>query len=109
MFNGGNMPASKVRSDRDGLKEVEGKFNNEAQRVEQFSRDIMSKMDKLKGGDWVGEAATKFYERMESEVIPECNRLRDAMYESAKVTKQISQIMQELEDHTSRIFVIRLG
>ncbi len=103
------MPASIVRSDRDGLKEVEGTFNNEAQRVEQFSRDIMGKMDKLKGGDWIGEAATKFYERMEGEVIPELNRLRDAMGEAAKLTKDISQIMQDLEDRSSRIFVIRLG
>lgn len=103
------MPAALVRSDKDGLKEIEGTFNNEAQRVEQFTREIMSRMDKLRGGDWIGEAATKFYQQMDSELIPELNRLRNAMYEAAKTTKDIAATMQELEDRTSRIFVLRLG
>jgi WXG100 family type VII secretion target len=103
------MPAALVRSDKDGLKEIEGTFNQEAQRVEQFTRDIMSKMDKLRGGDWIGEAATKFYQQMDSELIPELNRLRNAMNEAAKTTKDIAATMQELEDRSSRIFVLRLG
>jgi WXG100 family type VII secretion target len=109
MFNGGNMPAAIVRSDRDALKDIETNFKSESDRVGKVSNDIRSKYSKLKDGDWVGEAATKFFQRMDDEVLPELKRLQDAMNEAASVTQKISKEMQELEDRSSRIFIWRLG
>lgn len=84
-------------------------FNSEAEKVEGFSRDLMSKMDTLKGGDWIGEGANQFYQEMDSQVIPHLNKLRDALAEAAKTTGQISQLMQDVEDRSSKIFVFRLA
>ena len=104
------MAAPQVRSDRDQLKQIQATFSKEAERVEQFTRDLTGKMDTLKGGDWIGQGANQFYQEMESQVIPNLNRLRNAMGEAARVTNQISQLMQETEERTAKILiVIRLG
>jgi WXG100 family type VII secretion target len=104
------MAAPQVRSDRDQLKTIADSFNKEAERVEQVTRDLTSKMDTLQGGDWIGQGANQFYQEMESQVIPHLNKLRNAMGEAARVTGQISQLMQETEEKTSKILiVIRLG
>ena len=103
------MAAPQVRSDRDQLKQIQDMFNSEAEKVEGFSRDLMSKMDTLKGGDWIGEGANQFYQEMDSQVIPHLNKLRDALAEAAKTTGQISQLMQDVEDRSSKIFVFRLA
>jgi WXG100 family type VII secretion target len=103
------MAAPQVRSDRDQLKQIQDLFNSDAEKVEGFSRDLMGKMDTLKGGDWIGEGANQFYQEMDSQVIPHLNKLRDALAEAAKTTGQISQLMQDVEDRSSKIFVFRLA
>ncbi len=103
------MAAPQVRSDRDQLKQIQNMFNQEAERVENITRDLTSKMDTLQGGDWIGEGANQFYQEMQSQVIPHMNKLRNAMGEAGRTTGQIAQLMQETEDRSSKIFVFRLG
>ncbi len=102
------MAASQVRSDRDQLKQIQSMFDKEAQNVEQASRDLMSKEDTLKGGDWIGEGANQFYQEFE-DIVKHLNALRDALAEASKTTGQISQLMQELEENTSKMFIWRLA
>ena len=104
------MAAPKVRGDYDSLKQIAGSFNKEAESVEATLRDLTGKMDTLQGGDWIGQGANQFYQEMESQVIPHMNKLRDALAEAGKTSDQISKLIQDLEDHTSKIFItIRLA
>lgn len=104
------MAAPQVRSDRDQLKKIQDSFNKEAERVENVTRDLMSKQDTLHGGDWIGQGANQFYQEMDSQVIPNMNRLRNAMAEAARTVGQISKLMQETEERCSRILIVlRLG
>lgn len=104
------MAAPQVRSDRDQLKKIQDSFNKEAERVEHLTRDLMSKKDTLHGGDWIGQGANQFYQEMDSQVIPHLNKLRNAMGEAARTVGQISKLMQETEEHSSRILIVlRLG
>ena len=103
------MAASQVRSDRDQLKQIQGMFNQESEKVEQTFRDLSGKMDTLQGGDWIGEGANQFYKEMEETIIPHMNALRDALNQAGETTGKIIQDMQDLEDRTSKMFVWRLA
>jgi WXG100 family type VII secretion target len=103
------MAAPQVRSDRDQLKQIQGMFSQEAERVNSFWRDLVSKDETLRGGDWIGEGASQFYNEMNGQVYPHLKKLHDALDEAAKTVGQISQLMQEVEENTSKQFTWRLG
>jgi WXG100 family type VII secretion target len=103
------MAAPKVRGDYDQLKQIQQQFSQQAEKVEATAKDLMSKMDTLQGGDWIGEGANQFYQEMESQVIPHMNKLRDAMSQAADTSGKISQAIQDLEERSSKLFVWRLG
>lgn len=95
------MAAPKIRADHDGLQSVSQKF---AQQAEATRRTLgQTKGDKatLEGGDWKGKGATAFYNEMNDTVIPTLERLARALESAARVTKQISGIMKEVETEAS--------
>jgi hypothetical protein len=60
-------------------------------------------MEVLRGGDWIGQGARKFYAEMDSDILPSLQRLIAAMGEATKVTRQISDIVKQTEDEAARI------
>ncbi len=98
------MPAPKVRSDHDGLKNIAGKFGQQAEASRQMSQNLKSKMDVLRGKDWVGKGADKFYGEMDSAVFPSLNRFSKSMDSAQRVTLKISQIMKQAEDDATALF-----
>jgi len=100
------MAAPQVRSDYDQLKQVQQKFSAQSEAVAKSTQQIRSVMDKLQGGDWIGEGATKFYQEMNDQVLPTLNRLHKAMDDAARVTASIAQIMKAAEDEASGILHI---
>jgi WXG100 family type VII secretion target len=69
------MPASKVRGDYASLAQIAQGFGREANNSRQSLQRITSKPDVLRGGDWVGTGADKFYQEMDSSVLPAQKRL----------------------------------
>ena len=61
-------------------------------------------IEQLRGGDWIGEGATAFFNEMDSEVIPAMKRLQNAMTEGDKVSKEIEKIQHETEASIESIF-----
>jgi len=97
------VPASKVRSDYDALKQVAQSFSQQAQATAQTLQQVRSQKETLQGGDWIGQGATAFYSEMDSQVLPTVQRLQRALEESARITSQISQIMKQAEDDAARV------
>jgi hypothetical protein len=60
------MPAPKVRSDHDALKQIAQQFGQQADSTKQMEQNLKSRVETLRGRDWVGKAATKFYGEMGS-------------------------------------------
>ena len=52
----------------------------------------------LKGGDWVGKGADKFYGEMDSAVLPALKRLITALETAQRVTRQISKIHKDTKE-----------
>ena len=65
------MPASIIRWNYDELNQIVQQFDAENARARNVITDVKRHVEVLRGGDWVGEAATKFYARMDGEVLPE--------------------------------------
>jgi WXG100 family type VII secretion target len=98
------MPAVKVRSDYDQLKQISSKFGAANSAVAGVNKKLTSAMDQLKKGDWIGQGAKKFYAEMDSDVMPSMKRLEKAMAEAAKITNQIAKLVKQAEDDSSRLF-----
>ncbi len=100
------MPAPRIRADYQILDQISRGFASHAASTEASLRKLRTSMDTLKGGDWIGQGAKKFYQEMDSEVLPAVQRLTKALQEGARVTKQISKIMKQAEDDAARIFQV---
>jgi len=103
------MAASKVRSDYDQLKSAQGMFSSQADATRQMNSNVNSKMEKLKGGDWYGKGADKFYSEMDGQVMPALKRLERALDQAAEVTGKIMRIMKQAEDESKRLLGGRGG
>ena len=97
------MAAPQVRSDYAQLKSLQKSFSSQADAVSKTSQQVKSCMDKLQGGDWIGEGAQKFYQEMNDQVLPTLGRLQHALEEATRATAVISQIMKAAEDEASGV------
>ncbi|MCB0202723.1 MAG: WXG100 family type VII secretion target, partial [Anaerolineae bacterium] len=62
-------------------------------------------MDELKGG-WEGRGSNAFFSEMQGEVLPAVNRLRQAMQEASRITRQIAQTVKQAEEEASSPFKV---
>jgi WXG100 family type VII secretion target len=60
-------------------------------------------MDRLHE-DWIGRGSKAFFNEMRGEVIPATLRLQQALEEAGRVTKEISQTMQQADEEASSPF-----
>jgi len=102
------MSAAKVRSDFDQLNNIAGTFSSQSDAISQMNRNLKGKMEQLRSGHWVGKGATKFYNEMDSSVMPSLQRLQNALTQASGTTRKIAQLMKQAEDESARIFVIAL-
>lgn len=97
------MAAETVRSDFDQMKDIQGKWNTLAENTQNAIQNLNGKMEALKGGDWYGDSATKFFNEMDSVVMPAMKRAQQAFSEAGKVTISIAQTIKQAEDECSGI------
>ncbi|MBM4423811.1 MAG: WXG100 family type VII secretion target [Chloroflexi bacterium] len=100
------MSAPTVRSDHDQLQTIQNTFSQQADAISRMNQNIRSRMETLKGGDWIGEGARKFYSEMDEQVMPSLLRLQKALAEAARVTAQISRLFQNAENEAGGVFKV---
>jgi WXG100 family type VII secretion target len=98
------MTAPKVRSDHEALKQIAQSFAARSESTAKATQNVKAKLGVLQGGDWVGKGATKFYNEMNSAVMPSLNRLSAALAQAAMVTGKISVLMREAEREAAGVF-----
>lgn len=98
------MPVSKVRAEQAALKEIAKSFSSESDASNQTLRNLKQKAEALRGGDWLGDSANKFYNEMDSAVFPALQRLTNALAEAARITQQVAKLMVQTEETTANIF-----
>lgn len=103
------MPAPTIRADHELLKRTVQSFSRESAAVKRLLDRLHSDMDALQRGDWIGQAANRFYQEMQAEVLPAVERLRSALDQGAQATKQMSRIMEEAEAEAARLLGVSAG
>lgn len=98
------MPPARVRADHHSLSQVAQSFNKTADTNQKLVQQLKSKLDTLRGGDWIGKGADTFYAEMDSQILPSLQRLIKALHNSARVTTKISQLMQQADEDVGRLF-----
>lgn len=95
------MPAPTIRADYDQLREIQNTFQREAEDIGRMLQNLRSAYDPLRQGDWIGPGANAFFSEMESSVYPSLQRLRNALDQAAKTTKQIADEIRQAEQEAS--------
>ena len=97
------MSANTVRADYEALTQVGQQFSRQTDATRRTLEQLKRNMDVLQRGDWQGQGADKFYEEMNSAVLPSMQRLVNALDSAGHRTQDISRIMQEAEDEAANV------
>ncbi len=93
-----------IRADYDRLEQVASNFSNQAQAIQQTLQNVRGSMDPLESGGWIGRGSDAFFSEMQSDVLPANERLRQALDEASRVTKQIIQTVKQAEEEACSPF-----
>jgi WXG100 family type VII secretion target len=97
------------RLDYDMIKKIMGSFKGQEAATQQTIQKLSKVVEQLRGGDWIGEGATAFFNEMDGEVIPAMKRLQNAMSEGDRVSKEIERLQKETENSISSFFTAILS
>jgi WXG100 family type VII secretion target len=96
------LAVSRVRADYDGLAQIAKAFAQQAGAARQTLQVLKRQQEILRGGDWVGQGATKFYQEMDADILPAVTRLATALETAQRVVIQVSQTMKQAEEEAAR-------
>ena len=96
------MPHDRIRANHDELTQIAAFFAEESSAVAQTIRNLRQRKDVLQGGDWVGQAARRFFEEMDGDVLPTLLRLQRALSQSQSVTRTIAARLRQCEADAAR-------
>lgn len=97
------MAAPRIQAQFDDLKKIADTFNKNAEAIQKMTKNLLSCKDTLQNGDWIGKGADKFYNEMNSEVLPTLTRLNQAMSQASQITNQVAQTMQQAKDEAQNV------
>jgi WXG100 family type VII secretion target len=97
------MAGTNVRTDFEQMTDIQNRWKAEADATLGSIQQLQRTIQLLNGGDWYGEAASKFYAEMEAVVMPSLTRLEQALREAATASAQIAQLMQAAEQECAAV------
>ena len=98
-----------IRADYEALEGLSQRFLNQAQVIQQMLQDVRAKMGNLQNGGWIGRGSDAFFNEMDGEVLPASDRLQQALDEGGRVTKFISQTIEQAEEEACNPFRAGFG
>jgi WXG100 family type VII secretion target len=93
-----------IKLDFDAFKNIESSFRAQEQATQATIGKLNSKIGQLRGGDWFGEGATKFFNEMDSQVMPSMKNLQKVLGEGDRVSKELEKIQHECETSITSLF-----
>jgi WXG100 family type VII secretion target len=93
-----------IKVSYEAIQKYQNSFRGQETAVQQTTQKLTKVIEQLRGGDWIGEGATAFFNEMDSEVIPAMKRLQSAMSEGDRVSKEIEKIQHETESSIEALF-----
>lgn len=88
----------------DKLDDIANRFAGQAEAIQSMLQTIQNSFSPLEGGGWMGQGAEAFFNEMNGEMFPACQRLIDILNEGNACTKSISERFQQSEDEAANLF-----
>lgn len=82
--------AAKIQADYEQLGQIASQFAQQGDRTLALGRQVYNCMSELQNGGWIGVGAQRFYNEMDSLVLPGLERLMNALNTGAAQTERIS-------------------
>ena len=96
--------AAKIQADYEQLGQIASQFAQQGDRTLALGRQVYNCMSELQNGGWIGVGAQRFYNEMDSLVLPGLERLMNALNTGAAQTERISQILRSAEEQAGQLF-----
>lgn len=93
-----------IKLDFDAFKNIEGSFRAQETATSETIGKLKKTIEQLRGGEWYGEGATKFFAEMDSQVMPSMDRLKKVMGEGDRISKEIEKTQHEAENTIISLF-----
>jgi WXG100 family type VII secretion target len=97
------MANSLFQLNYDQLVSIAKKFKDEGEDIARLHSTTRQRVRDLHK-EWIGDAAEKFFEEMETELLPAVQRLAHALFLSQDVTNAIMKIIQAADEETVGYF-----
>lgn len=98
--------AAEIKVEYDGMEQIAGRFANQSQVVQQTIQMVLSHLDQLENGGWIGLGAESFFDEMHGQLLPSMQRLQEALDDSSRVTRQVSGMYRQAEEESVPFFQI---
>jgi WXG100 family type VII secretion target len=90
--------AEQVQANYDSLNQLQQRFAQLANDVQEMEGRIRRQEGTLRQGGWVGRGSQAFFTEMEDLVIPAIGRLQNALEEGGQVLGRVASLFAEAED-----------
>src|SRR4051812_36388133 len=98
------MSTDVIQANYDNLDNLASRFSRRAEVATRLHSRVMRGVKVLEDGAWAGQAATAFFNEMESGVFPALSRLHTALTAGDEVMRQIAEILRAAEQDAARPF-----
>ena len=96
--------ADKTEVNYEQLQQIMKMFSSEAEEINGLLKQTQSRVEDLHGGNWVGKGADKFFDEMQSTVLPAVQRLTNALHEAAQAMQKVIDTYRQAEEETQGFF-----
>jgi len=97
------MPNTSFQLQYDEMTSIAKNFKDEGEDIVQLHAATRQRVQDLYD-EWVGEGAEKFFEEMETTLLPALQRLANALFESQDVSTEVMKIIQGADEETAGFF-----
>ena len=98
------MAADIIQANYEQLEALAGRFQQQADLIQQMTQRVNRSAGALKDGGWQGKGVDAFTREMESKIFPAVGRLEQALTEAQKTTLQISAAIRAAEEEAASRF-----
>lgn len=88
----------------DDLNTIVQKFRTEQQEIDALHKSLKGKVESLHNNQWIGEGSEKFFNEMESQVLPSVQRLAGALGHAGDVAYKIGELIRRHDEETKSFF-----
>jgi WXG100 family type VII secretion target len=96
--------ADTTQIDYDQMQNIIKLFRSEQQEILNLLKQTDSKVEGLRGNQWIGKGADQFFNEMKTDVLPAVQKLAEALGAAGEAAQKIVEIFNSADEETKGYF-----